>query len=114
MTSEETGSIQQGDIDMNLKMTNDYVLVKLTDVPTMSTGGIILGNVEPPCVGVVLSVGPGKVLPNGTRAEHDIEVGDTIVFGKSSLNIPLEEDLGYGKQTYYVMKIEEVFGKKNG
>lgn len=99
---------------MGIKMINDYVLVQLVDVPNTSDGGIILGNVELPCVGVVLSVGKGKVLPSGKIAEHNIVVGDTIVFGKSSLNIPLVEDIGNGEQTYYVMKIEEVFGKKNG
>lgn len=94
----------------SIKMINDFVLVELIENETKTTGGIILTNVEPPCVGRVLSVGPGKNLPNGTRQEHNIIAGDVIVFGKSSLNIPLEDD----KKTYYVMKIEEVFGKKNG
>lgn len=93
-----------------IKMTNDYVLVELLANDTTSTGGIILTNVEPPCIGRVISVGPGRVLNNGERADHDINVGDNIVFGKSSLNQPLEDD----KMTYYVMKIDEVFGKKNG
>ena len=83
-----------------IKMTNDYVLVELHENTTVSSGGIILSNVEPPCEGRVVSVGPGRILNNG----------DTIVFGKSSLNQPLEEN----KVTYYVMKIDEVFGKKNG
>lgn len=98
---------------MKLKMINDYVLVKLIAAETKSSGGIILGNVEPPCIGLVLSVGEGKYLPNGQRQEHNINEGDMIVFGKSSLNTPIEEDLGGGKDTYYVMKIEEVFGKRN-
>lgn len=93
-----------------LKMINDYVLVELLENASTSTGGIILTNVEPPCIGRVLSVGPGRVLNNGDRAEHNIEPNDIIVFGKSSLNQPLEDD----KVTYYVMKIDEVFGKKNG
>lgn len=93
-----------------LKMINDFVLVELLANDTVSTGGIILTNVEPPCIGRVISVGPGRILNNGERAEHNIEVDDLIVFGKSSLNQPLEDD----KVVYYVMKIDEVFGKKNG
>ncbi|AZU98239.1 heat shock protein 60 family co-chaperone [Salmonella phage SE_PL] len=93
-----------------LKMINDYVLVELVENHTTSTGGIILTNVEPPCIGRVVSVGPGRILNNGERAEHNIEVGEEIVFGKSSLNQPLEHE----KVTYYVMKIDEVFGKRNG
>lgn len=94
---------------MSLKMINDYVLVELVEAEKKSTGGIILSNVEPPCVGRVLSVGPGKVLPNGSIAEHNIVDGDLIVFGKSSLNTPIEDN----KEVFYVMKIEEVFGKKS-
>lgn len=90
-------------------MINDFVLVELVEAEKKSTGGIILSNVEPPCVGKVLSVGPGKVLSSGVRQEHNIQEGDLVVFGKSSLNTPLEEN----KVTYYVMKIEEIFGKKS-
>ncbi|UTS53930.1 co-chaperone GroES [Escherichia phage UE-S1] len=102
------------DTDMKIKMINDYVLVRQIEAQNKSSGGIILGNVEPPCIGMVISVGPGKVLPNGQLAEHDIKEGDMVVFGRSSLNTPLTEDLGGGEDTYYVMKIEEIFGKKNG
>lgn len=92
-----------------LRMINDYVLVELLEGETQSTGGIILTSVEPPCIGRVLSVGEGKYLPNGQRQEHNIVQDDIIIFGKSALNQPIEHE----KVTYYVMKIEEVFGKKN-
>jgi chaperonin GroES len=36
-----------------------------------------------------------------------------VVFGRSSLNTPITEYLGGGEDTYYVMKIEEIFGKKS-
>lgn len=94
---------------MKLKMINDYVLVEMETATTLSTGGIILTNSEPPCVGTVVSVGQGKYNKSGFREEHNIEVGDKIVFGKPSLNRPLEED---GK-TYYVMQIDEIYGKKS-
>lgn len=94
---------------MSLKMINDFVLVEQLVNSSVSGGGIILSNVEPPCMGRVISVGPGRILNNGERAEHNIEVGDVIVFGKPSLNQPLE----YEKVTYYVMKIDEVYGKAN-
>lgn len=35
-----------------------------------------------PEVGVVVSVGKGKVLPNGNREPIDVEVGDRVVFGR--------------------------------
>lgn len=92
-----------------LRMINDFVLVELLEAETVSTGGIIMSSVEPPCAGRVLSVGKGKYLPNGQLQEHDIVPDDIIIFGKSALNQPIEHE----KVIYYVMKIEEVFGKKN-
>lgn len=110
--SVEIGSQQKEDINMAIKMLNDYVLIKLNDAVTVSKGGIVLTNVvEPPCIGTILSVGEGKVLNNGQRAEHNMQSGDVVVFGKASLNMPLkDEDDG---NTYYVMRIEDIFGKKN-
>lgn len=96
---------------MTLRMMNDYVLIKTNETVKVSAGGIVLAGavLEPPCVGEVVSVGEGKVLNNGTRMEHNIVPGDQVVFGKASLNQPLKD----GDTTYYVMKIEEIFGKKN-
>ncbi len=96
---------------MSIQMINDYILIKTNETVKVSSGGIVLAGsvLEPPCVGEVISVGKGKVLSNGTRLEHNLSPGDTVVFGKSSLNQPLKDD----DVTYYVMKIDEIFGKKN-
>lgn len=109
---EAIGSTLQGDTNMaTLKAINDFVIVELVSTKSNVTDtGIIMSSVEQPTLGRVLTVGEGKYLPNGTRQEHKIEVDDVIIFGKSSLNQPIEhEDV-----VYYVMKIEEVFGKYNG
>ncbi|SOK58538.1 hypothetical protein [Yersinia phage fHe-Yen9-04] len=95
---------------MQLKMINDYVLIALIDNNRVTSSGLILTTVEPPCTGTVLSVGPGRFLDTGDREEHNLEVGDVVIFGKSSLNMPVEED----NVKYYVMKIGDIFGKKNG
>ncbi|QOI71203.1 putative co-chaperonin GroES [Erwinia phage pEa_SNUABM_12] len=94
---------------MSLRMINDYVLIALIDNTRVTSGGLLLTTVEPPCTGTVLSVGPGRFLDNGEREEHNLHVGDVVVFGKSSLNTPIEED----NVKYYVMKIGDIFGKKN-
>ena len=89
-------------------MVNDFVLVRLKDSTITSKGGILLTNIKPPCEGTVISVGEGKVLPNGIIAAHNIEVGDEVIFGENAKNIPLKHE----GETLYVMKIEEIFGKK--
>jgi chaperonin GroES len=41
----------------------------------------------------VCSVGPGRVLDNGTRAPLDIKVGDTVLFAKySGTEFKLDDD----------------------
>lgn len=86
---------------------NDYVFVKTVAKEEETAGGIILTNTEVPCIGTVVSVGPGKYLPSGQYEEHNINVDDVVVFGRSSLNMPHEHE----DETYYVMKISDIFGK---
>lgn len=95
---------------MNLQAINDYIIIDLDDNITQTSSGLILTTVEPPCTGKVLTVGPGRVLNDGTREEHNISTGDVVVFGKSSLNMPVE----HNDKKYYVMKISDIFGKKHG
>ncbi len=95
---------------MTLQAINDVCIVKLVDISQPTNTSIILTAAEPPCTGVIMSVGPGKVLNNGTREDHNLKEGDIIVFGKSSLNQPLE----YEDEKYYVMRTGDIFGKKNG
>lgn len=91
----------------SLKAQNDYVFVDALEKETTSGGGILLSSVETPCAGIVVSVGPGRYLDNGEREDHNINVGDVVIFGKSSLNMPHEFE---GKKLY-VMKTGDIFGK---
>jgi len=52
----------------------------------MSAGGIVIPDsaTEKPVRGEVLAVGNGKILENGEKRALDINVGDTILFGKYS------------------------------
>src|SRR5699024_2848996 len=89
-----TGSQQQGDTNMTkLRANTDYVIVELVGTKSNVTeAGIIMSNVEQPTLGRVISVGAGKYLPNGERQEHNIIDGDIVIFGKSSLNQPIQID----------------------
>src|SRR5574337_1217177 len=70
---------------MNLRMLNDRIAVREIKPPTLSKGGIFLGEtvddgfVKEGVVGEVLAVGPGARLSNGERdSMWGIEVGQTI------------------------------------
>lgn len=96
---------------MKTHMINDYVLVKLIEAKTTTQSGFMLIKSEPPCIGTVISVGPGRITEYGILEEHAIAIGDEVVFGKSSMNTPLkDEDTG---ETNYVMKVSDIFGKRS-
>ena len=71
---------------IGLKPLGDRVVVKPKGREEQTRGGIILPDTagEKPPQGEVLSVGPGRLLDNGSRVELDIKVGDTVLFAKYS------------------------------
>src|SRR5215210_8531732 len=69
-----------------LKPMGDRVVVKPKTRDETTKSGLVLPDTatERPQQGDVLSVGPGRVLENGKRAEPDVRVGDTVLFAKYS------------------------------
>jgi chaperonin GroES len=67
-----------------LKPLGDRIVVKAVESEATSFGGIVLPDTakEKPQQAVVLAVGPGKLLDNGTRATVDVQVGDKVVYSK--------------------------------
>ena len=71
---------------MKLRPLHDRVIVKRMEEERMSAGGIVIPDsaTEKPIRGEVLAVGNGKILENGDKRALDINVGDTVLFGKYS------------------------------
>jgi chaperonin GroES len=71
---------------MKLRPLHDRVIVKRMEEERMSTGGIVIPDsaTEKPIRGEILAVGNGKILDNGEKRALDVNVGDTILFGKYS------------------------------
>ncbi|MBL9030922.1 MAG: co-chaperone GroES [Phycisphaerae bacterium] len=69
---------------MAVKPLEDRVLVKPVESESKTASGIYLPESakERPVRGKVVSVGPGKRLDNGKRAQLSVKVGDTVVYGK--------------------------------
>lgn len=71
---------------MKLKPTADRILVRRKNISVVSKGGIILPDINKKsrarCFeGTVLGVGDGCRF-NGKRIRGDVEVGDSVLFGK--------------------------------
>ena len=71
-----------------LRPLGDKILVKRVEAESKTKSGIVLPDTakEKPQRGKVISVGPGKLLDDGTRAACAVAVNDEVLFGKYSGN----------------------------
>lgn len=69
---------------MKLKPLHDRVVVRTLEADTVTASGIVIPDnaKEKPNRGLVLSVGSGHRLENGTVLALAVSVGDEVLFGK--------------------------------
>ncbi len=67
-----------------LRPLGDRVVIKPTPREEVTKSGIVLPDTakEKPQEGVILSVGPGKVLDDGSREAMDVSVGNKVLYAK--------------------------------
>jgi chaperonin GroES len=67
----------------SIKPLHDKVVVERMEAETKSAGGILIPDSakEKPIRGVVIAVGPGKVLENGDVKALEVKKGDKVLFG---------------------------------
>ena len=67
-----------------LKPLADRILVRVDAEETQTKGGIQLPDTaqKKQQRGIVVALGTGKVLDNGTRQAFDVKVGDHVIFDK--------------------------------
>ena len=71
---------------MKIRPLHDRVVIKRMEEEKASPGGIIIPDsaTEKPIKGEVIAVGNGKIQDNGKVQPLDVNVGDTVLFGKYS------------------------------
>lgn len=71
---------------VTLKPLGDRIVLKRLPQEEKTSGGIILPDTaqEKPMKGEVVAIGPGKTLENGEKTRMEVEVGQTVLFGKYS------------------------------
>ncbi len=69
---------------MNLKPLGDRLIVEPTEQEEVTASGIILPESakEKPMQGKVLAAGPGARKDDGSRAELDVSIDDTVLYAK--------------------------------
>lgn len=72
--------------DIKLRPLDDRIVVEPVEAEETTPGGIVLPDTakEKPQRGIVLAVGPGRLLDSGKRTEVSVAVGDEVIFGKYS------------------------------
>ncbi len=69
---------------IKIRPLDDRVVVEPVAAEETTAGGIVLPDTakEKPQRGIVVAVGPGKLLDNGQRGELSVAVGDEVIYGK--------------------------------
>lgn len=90
----------------NIRPLRDRIVVR-RQTETTTAGGIVIPDTatEKPVLGIVIAVGPGKTLDNGSVLEPVVKKGDKVLFGKYA---GTEVELA-GEQVV-VMREEDIFG----
>ena len=94
---------------MAIKPLGDKVVVKTTEEEEKSPGGIILPDTakKKPQEGVVIAIGPGRVLDDGGRAPMNVKEGDKVIFAKyggAEVNVDGEDYIILDQDSIYAIK----------
>ncbi len=93
---------------MKIRPLDDRVVVEPLEAEEKTAGGIVLPDTakERPQRGRVVSVGPGKLLDDGTRCAVAVSKGDEVIFGKYSGNEVKVDD-----NEYKIMRESDILAK---
>jgi chaperonin GroES len=99
--------IVPGEKAMKIRPLQDRVVVRRKEEETTTAGGIVLPGsaAEKPAQGIVVAVGPGRVMENGDKRPVDLKEGDTVVFGKYASNTVKIDD-----EELLILSESEIFG----
>jgi len=92
---------------MKVRPLHDRILLKRIEEKESIKGGIIIPDTakEKPQEGLVVAVGNGKILENGTKVSLEVKDGDRVLFGKySGTEIKVDGD------EYLIVREDDVLG----
>ena len=92
---------------MKVRPLHDRLLIRRIEETDSIKGGIIIPDTakEKPQEGVVVAVGKGKILDDGTRQNMEVKAGDHNLFVKYS-----GTDIKVEGEEYLILREEEVLG----
>jgi len=90
---------------MNVVPLNDKIVVKRLEAESTTAGGIVLPDSakEKPKQGRVVSLGDGKLLDNGKRAQFQVKEGDRVLFTSYAVS-----EVKIGSEEYLIMTEDDI------
>ena len=90
---------------MNVVPLNDKIVVKRLEAESTTAGGIVLPDTakEKPKQGRVVSLGDGKLLDNGKRAQFQVKEGDRVLFTSYA-----GSEVKIGSEEYLIMTEDDI------
>ncbi len=84
---------------------DDRLLVEPVEADERTAGGIVLPDSarEKPQRGVVVAVGPGKLMDSGKRGEMSVSLGDEVFYGKYG-----GTEIDFGTDQYVVLRESDI------
>jgi chaperonin GroES len=96
---------------MKMRPLQDRVIIKRVKEEERTKGGLIIPDTakEKPIEGLVVAVGNGKVLEDGTVRKPDVKEGDRVLFGKySGTEVKLDGE------EHLIMREDDILGVIEG
>ena len=90
---------------VTLQPLGDRVVVERDESEETTSGGIVLPDSakDKPARGTIITVGTGKLLDDGTRAELQVKQGDRVLFSSYA-----PETITFGDDEYLLMREEDI------
>lgn len=105
MATATKSKSKSGKAKVNLQPLGDRLVVQRDESEDVTAGGIVLPDSarDKPARGIVLSVGAGRMLKDGSRAPLQVKEGDRILFTTYG-----PEELTVGDQELLLMREDDV------
>ncbi len=93
---------------MAIRPLDDRVVIEPLEAEQKTQGGIVLPDSakEKPTKGKVISVGEGKLLDSGKRAQLLVKKGDKVLYGKYA-----GTEISVGGKDYLILKENDILAK---
>ncbi|MCL5260116.1 MAG: co-chaperone GroES [Gammaproteobacteria bacterium] len=90
-----------------IRPLHDRVVIERLDEERTTSGGIVIPDsaAEKPSRGIIIAIGVGKILENGTVRPLDVKVGNKVLFGKYSGN-----EVKIDNKEYVIMREDDIMG----